>query len=98
MLVVIFVVYRRIVDPIRQLSLVIRGSMVGGSVETIDAMGATEVTGLAEDFSTLMATVKHELVERLNSEQEPVGSERNYLTPFQGHPHPLCLYHIHTLP
>ncbi len=97
MLVVIFVVYRRIVDPIRQLSLVIRGSMVGGSVETIDAMGATEVTGLAEDFSTLMATVKHELVERLNSEQEAVVSERNYRTLFEGHPQPMWLYDIDTL-
>jgi PAS domain S-box-containing protein len=97
MLVVIFVVYRRIVDPIRQLSLVIRGSTPAGSVDTIDAMGAAEVTGLAEDFSKLMATVKRELVERLNSEQAALVSERNYRTLFEGHPEPMWLYDMETL-
>jgi len=97
MLVVIFVVYRRIVDPIRQLSLVIRGSTLSGAVESIDAMGASEVTGLAEDFFKLMATVKRELVERLNSEQEAVVSERNYRTLFEGHPQPMWLYDVDTL-
>jgi PAS domain S-box-containing protein len=97
MLVVIFVVYRRIVDPIRQLSLVIRGSTLGGAVDAIDTMGASEVTGLAQDFATLMATVKRELVERLNSEQEAVVSERNYRTLFEGHPQPMWLYDEDTL-
>ena len=97
MLVVIFVVYRRIVDPIRQLSLVIRGSTLGGAVEPIGTMGAAEVTGLAEDFAGLMATVKRELAERLNSEQEAVVSERNYRTLFEGHPQPMWLYDEDTL-
>jgi PAS domain S-box-containing protein len=97
MLVVIFVVYRRIVDPIRRLSLVIRGSTVDGAADTIDTMGASEVTGLARDFATLMATVKSELVERLNSEQEAVVSERNYRTLFEGHPQPMWLYDEDTL-
>ena len=97
MLVVIFVVYRRIVDPIRQLSLVIRGSTVGGAVDTVGIMGASEVTGLAEDFAKLMATVKSELVERLNSEQAAVVSERNYRTLFEGHPQPMWLYDVDTL-
>jgi PAS domain S-box-containing protein len=97
MLVVIFVVYRRIVDPIRQLSLVIRGSTVGGAVDTVGMMGASEVTGLAEDFAKLMATVKSELVERLNSEQAAVVSERNYRTLFEGHPQPMWLYDVDTL-
>jgi PAS domain S-box-containing protein len=97
MLIVIFVVYRRIVDPIRQLSLVIRGSTLGGAVDTIDRMGASEVTGLADDFAKLMATVKRELVDRLNSEQEAVVSERNYRTLFEGHPQPMWLYDTDTL-
>jgi PAS domain S-box-containing protein len=97
MLVVIFVVYRRIVDPIRQLSLVIRGSTPGGEVTAFDRMGATEVTGLAEDFGKLMATMKRELVERLNSEQEAVVSERNYRMLFEGHPQPMWLYDVDTL-
>jgi len=97
MLVVIFVVYRRIVDPIRQLSHVIRGSTVDAALDTIDTMGASEVTGLAQDFAKLMATVKSELVERLNSEQEAVVSERNYRTLFEGHPQPMWLYDEDTL-
>ena len=97
MLVVIFVVYRRIVDPIRQLSLVIRGSTPGRAVNAIDRMGASEVTGLADDFAKLMATVKHELVERLSSEQEAIVSERNYRMLFEGHPQPMWLYDVDTL-
>src|SRR5216683_258508 len=97
MLVVIFVVYRRIVDPIRQLSLVIRGATPGGAVNDIDRMGATEVTGLADDFAKLMATVKHELVERLSSEKDAIVSERNYRLLFEGHPQPMWLYDVDTL-
>jgi PAS domain S-box-containing protein len=97
MLVVIFVVYRRIVDPIRQLSLVIRGSTPGRAVDAIDRMGASEVTGLADDFAKLMATVKHELVERLSSEQEAIVSERNYRMLFEGHPQPMWLYDVDSL-
>jgi len=96
MLVVIFVVYRRIVDPIRRLSLVIRSSTVDGAVSAVDTIGASEVTDLAQDFARLMATVKSELVERLNSEQEAVVSERNYRTLFEGHPQPMWLYDVDT--
>jgi PAS domain S-box-containing protein len=85
------------VDPIRHLSLVIRGSTVDGPVDTIGLMGASEVNGLAEDFARLMATVKSELVERLNSEQEAVVSERNYRTLFESHPQPMWLYDVETL-
>ena len=96
MLVVIFVVYRRIVDPIRHLSLVIRGSTPGGAPDVIDRMGASEVTGLADDFAKLMATVKRELVERLSSEQDAIVSERNYRMLFEGHPQPMWLYDVDT--
>jgi PAS domain S-box-containing protein len=44
-----------------------------------------------------MATVKSELVERLNSEQAAVVSERNYRTLFEGHPQPMWLYDVDTL-
>src|SRR6202521_4923440 len=97
MLAVIFVVYRRVVGPIRHLGLLIRGSRVDGPVDTIGMMGASEVTCLAEDFARLMATVKTELVERLNSEQEAIVSERNYRTLFEGHPQPMWLYDVDTL-
>ena len=97
MLVVIFVVYRRIVDPIRQLSLVIRESTPGGAVNAIYRTGATEVTGLAEDFDKLMATVNRELADRLRSEQAVIVSERNYRMLFEGHPQPMWLYDVDSL-
>ena len=96
MLVVIFVVYRRIVDPIRQLSLVIRGATPGIALSAVEGTGASEVTGLAEDFDKLMATVKRELVDRLSSEEEALVSERNYRMLFEGHPQPMWLYDVDT--
>ncbi|MHB8588311.1 MAG: ATP-binding protein [Candidatus Dormibacteraceae bacterium] len=96
MLIVIFAVYRRIVDPIQQLSLVIRGATPGDSLDAVDMNGATEVTGLAEDFGKLMATVKSELTERLSSEQTAIVSERNYRMLFEDHPEPMWLYDVDT--
>jgi PAS domain S-box-containing protein len=96
MLVVIFVVYRRILDPIRHLSLVIRGATPGIALTAVEGTGASEVTGLAEDFDKLMATVKRELVERLNSERDAILSERNYRMLFEGHPQPMWLYDVDT--
>jgi PAS domain S-box-containing protein len=96
MLVVIFVVYRRIVDPIRHLSLVIRSATPGIALSAVEGTGASEVTGLAEDFDKLMATVKRELVDRLTSEEEALVSERNYRMLFEGHPQPMWLYDVDT--
>jgi PAS domain S-box-containing protein len=96
MLLVIFVVYRRIVDPIRHLSLVIRGATPGVALSAVEGTGASEVTGLAEDFDKLMATVKRELVERLTSERDALVSERNYRMLFEGHPQPMWLYDVDT--
>jgi PAS domain S-box-containing protein len=97
MLVVIFVVYRRVVDPIKQLSLVIRGSTPAQTRRFVVGSGATEVTGLAEDFEKLMTQVKRELADRLISEQAARISERNYRMLFDGHPQPMWLYDVDTL-
>jgi len=100
MLVVIFVVYRRVVDPIKRLSLVIRGSMPGEEVKVVAFVagtGATEVTALAEDFDKLMSTVNRELAERLASEQALRVSERNYRMLFEGHPQPMWIYDVDSL-
>jgi PAS domain S-box-containing protein len=97
MLVVVFVVYRRIAEPVRRLSLVMRGSMPGNAVDAVAGTGATEVTALAEDFDKLMATVKRELVDRLRSEQAARVSEHNYRMLFEGHPQPMWLYDAKTL-
>jgi PAS domain S-box-containing protein len=96
MSLVVLVVYRRVAEPVRRLSLVMRGSAPGSGLGTIGA-GAREVTDLAEDFDHLMATVKNELAERLNGEQEAVVSERNYRMLFEGHPQPMWLYDVETL-
>ncbi|MHB8613119.1 MAG: ATP-binding protein [Candidatus Dormibacteraceae bacterium] len=96
MLVVIFVVYRRIVDPIRHLSLVIRGATPGIALTAVEGTGASEVTGLAEDFDKLMATVKQELIDRVRSEKSAIVSERNYRMLFEGHPQPMWLYDVDT--
>jgi len=96
MSLVVVVVYRRVAEPVRRLSLVMRGSAPGSALGIVGT-GAREVTDLAEDFDHLMATVKRELAERLNSEQEAVVSERNYRTLFEGHPQPMWLYDMETL-
>src|SRR6266852_73642 len=97
MLLVTFVVYRRIAEPVRRLSLVIRASAPGDAVKAVGPTGATEVTNLAWDFDRLMATVKRELADRLSSEQKALLSERNYRLLFEGHPQPMWLYDVETL-
>jgi two-component system cell cycle sensor histidine kinase/response regulator CckA len=97
MLVVVFIVYQRIAEPVRRLSNVMRGSTPGDAVTAVAGTGALEVTALAEDFDKLMGTVKRELGERLRSEQAAVVSERNYRMLFEGHPQPMWLYDVKTL-
>jgi PAS domain S-box-containing protein len=97
MLLVTSVVYRRISEPVRRLSLVIRGSTAGDAVKAVGSKGASEVTNLACDFDRLMATVKNELTDRLNKEQKALVSERNYRLLFEGHPQPMWLYDVKTL-
>lgn len=94
---VVFVVYRRVAEPVRRLSLVMRGSKPGQAASVVVGTGAREVTDLAEDFDTLMATVKRELADRLNGERKALESERNYRSLFEGHPDPMWLYDLQTL-
>ncbi len=95
--VAVFVVYRRVAEPVRRLSLVLRGATPGKAATAVGRTGATEVVGLAEDFDRLMLTVKSELAERLNSEHAAMVSERNYRMLFDGHPQPMWLYDVDTL-
>jgi PAS domain S-box-containing protein len=97
MLLVTSVVYRRIAEPVRRLSLVIRGATAGDAVKAVGSTGAAEVTNLAWDFDRLMATVKNELADRLTREQKALVSERNYRLLFEGHPQPMWLYDVGTL-
>ena len=97
MSLVVFVVYRRVAEPVRRLSLVMRGSTPGEAASAVVGAGAREVTDLAEDFDALMATIKRELADRLSSEQKALDSERNYRSLFETHPQPMWLYDVHTL-
>src|SRR4029077_15314367 len=65
MLVVVFLVYHRIAEPVRRLSLVMRGSTPRAAVKALAGTGAAELTALAEDFDQLMETINRELAERL---------------------------------
>jgi PAS domain S-box-containing protein len=97
MMLVVFVVYRRITEPVRRLSQVMRGSTAGKAVDAVAGPGATEVTALAEDFDGLMETINRELAERLRSEQAAQVSERNYRMLFQDHPQPMWVYDVESL-
>jgi PAS domain S-box-containing protein len=96
MTLVVFVVYRRVAEPVRRLSMVMRGSTPGLLASGAVGTGAREVTDLAEDFDKLMATIKRELADRLTSEEKVVDSERNYRSLFESHPQPMWLYDVHT--
>ena len=97
MTLVVFVVYRRVAEPVRRLSMVMRGSTPGLLASVAVGAGAREVTDLAEDFDKLMATIKRELADRLMTEEKVVDSERNYRSLFEGHPQPMWLYDVQTL-
>src|SRR4029077_19029314 len=90
-------VYRRITEPVRRLSLVMRGSTTGKAVDAVAGAGASEVTALAEDFDKLMETVNRELAERLTSQQAAQVSERNYRMLFEDHPQPMWIYDVDSL-
>jgi PAS domain S-box-containing protein len=96
-LIVMFVVYRGVTEPIRELTNRVRLGPSGEQRRAAGAHGAAEIAGLSDDFDKLMATVKHELAERLLSEQAVRLSERNYRTLFEGHPEPMWLYDTDTL-
>ena len=97
MLVIVFVVYQRVAEPVRRLSLVMRGSTPGLAATAVAGHGAAEVTALAEDFDELMASVNRELADRITREHAATVSERNYRTLFEGHPQPMWLHDVDTL-
>jgi PAS domain S-box-containing protein len=97
MSIVVWGVYRRVAEPVRRLSLVMRRGAMDQPASVAVGTGAREVTDLAEDFDKLMATIKHEEADRLISEEKVVDSERNYRSLFESHPQPMWLYDVHTL-
>jgi PAS domain S-box-containing protein len=97
MTLVVLVVYKRVAEPVRELSLVIRRLKPGQLASVTVGAGAREVTDLAQDFDKLMKRIDHELADRLAGEEKALASERNYRSLFESHPQPMWLYDIHTL-
>ncbi|HXC79082.1 MAG TPA: PAS domain S-box protein, partial [Candidatus Acidoferrum sp.] len=97
MTLVVLVVYRRVAEPVRRLSLVMRRAKPGELASAAVGAGAREVTDLAEDFDKLMARIDRELADRLAGEEKALASERNYRSLFESHPQPMWLYDVHTL-
>jgi PAS domain S-box-containing protein len=97
MTLVVYVVYRRVAEPVRRLSLVMRRSKPGQLASAVVGRGAREVTDLAQDYDKLIARIERELADRGASEDQALASERNYRSLFESHPQPMWLYDIHTL-
>ena len=97
MTLMVLVVYRRVAEPVRRLSLVMRRSKPGQLASAAIGAGAREVTDLAQDFDKLMARIDSELADRLAGEEKALESERNYRSLFESHPQPMWLYDVHTL-
>ena len=97
MTLVLFTVYRRVAEPVRHLSLVMRLPKGGQLASAAVGTGAREVTDLAEDYDRLMAAIQRELADRLATEDRIAESERNYRSLFESHPQPMWLYDIRTL-
>jgi PAS domain S-box-containing protein len=96
-LIVIYVVYRRITEPIRELTNRVRLGPSADQRRVGGPHGASEIAALSDDFDKLMATVQRELAERQLSEEAAQVSERNYRMLFEGHPQPMWLYDVDTL-
>ena len=96
-LIVMFVVYRRVTEPIRELTNRMHIGPSADQRREASPHGAAEIAALSDEFDKLMATVKHELSERLMSEHAARVSELNYRTLFEGHPEPMWLYDVDTL-
>jgi PAS domain S-box-containing protein len=97
MLVLTFVMHRRVAEPVRRLTERVRRASAGGDFQLNAVVGAAEVATLSAEFDALMASVNTELAARLKGELAAQVSERNYRTLFAGHPQPMWLYDTSSL-
>ncbi len=97
MLVLTFVMHRRVAEPVRRLTERVRRATAGAEPELNAVDGAAEVATLSQEFDALMHSVKTELAARLKGELAAQVSERNYRTLFAGHPQPMWLYDAETM-
>jgi PAS domain S-box-containing protein len=97
MLVLTFVMHRRVAEPVRRLTERVRRTTAGAERELNAVDGAAEVATLSQEFDALMDSVNTELAARLKGELAAQVSERNYRTLFAGHPQPMWLYDTETM-
>ena len=97
MLVLTFVMHRRIAEPVRLLTERVRRASAGLERDVDILEGAAEVATLLGEFDELMASFNRELSARLKGEAAAQVSARDYRTLFAGHPQPMWLYDTNTL-
>jgi two-component system, cell cycle sensor histidine kinase and response regulator CckA len=81
LLLLIALIYRKVVTPIRRLSNSVRSD----APESVPVSGPAEVRALAEDVNTLTESVHRELRERGRAEE-------SYRLLFESNPHPMYVY------
>jgi len=90
-------VYAQVAAPIRRLSSAVGSTSVLESPQPVAVSGPAEVTSLARDVNTLVASVNTELAERRKAEAAAQESEARYRLLFEQNPRPMWVYEVGTL-
>jgi PAS domain S-box-containing protein len=90
-------VYRRVVAPIRQLSVAVAVKAATDLTADVPVVGPVEVRRLATDVNALIASVNRELVERQRAEAAAQLSEENYRLLFESNPNAMFVFDVETL-
>jgi two-component system cell cycle sensor histidine kinase/response regulator CckA len=93
-----WLVYRRVVAPIRRLSASVAVTAASDSLTgAVAVTGPAEVRRLANDVNALIASVNRELAERQRAEAAAQLSEENYRLVFESNPSPMWVFDLETL-
>jgi PAS domain S-box-containing protein len=90
-------VYAQVAVPMRRLSSAVASTSVLESPRPVAVSGPAEVTSLARDVNTLVASVNTELAERRKAEAAAQESEERYRLLFERNPRPMWVYEVGTL-
>jgi signal transduction histidine kinase/ActR/RegA family two-component response regulator len=71
-----WLIYRRVVVPIKRLSGAVRSTIATPEPVAVSGSGPREVAGLAQDVNLLIASVQRELSERRRAEEQLVQSSK----------------------
>jgi PAS domain S-box-containing protein len=92
MLLVTFVVYRRVAVPIRRLGARVRSTSALTPPQPVPVSGPAEVAELGADINGLIASVDSELAHRQRAEESTLASERSYRQLFESSPLPMWIH------